>query len=340
MSDNEDCDISPKKNTFLMGHEEAEEFLKNSWLNSQLHNSILISGTEGIGKATLAYKFAKYILSKNESAVDSDSLIINNSHPDFKIIERSYTETDKKKLFKSIKDGNRLDDEELKGLKKSAFIKVDEVRTINSFLSKKSGTDGWRVVLIDSIDDMNANSANAVLKILEEPPYKTLILLISHNPNKLLATIKSRCIKINLKPLSKPVIASLLRRYRPKTLETEVKKLAEISNGSIGKAINYADLGAVKKYDDLNSLIMQKEKFSIVKMHSLLNDASSNEDSYLLLQEMLLKIIKDNIKTSKDPKELAGIWFDAIKVFDDVDRLNLDKKQALTTIIVNISKRI
>ena len=188
MSDNECCDISPKKNNFLLGHEEAEQFLKTAWQDSKLHNSLLISGAEGIGKATLAYKFAKFVLSHSNLDVDVEKLIVNNSHPDFKVIERDFTDTDKRKIIKAIKDGDAMGDDELKGLKKSAFIKVDEVRTINEFLSKKSGTDGWRIVIIDSIDDMNANSANAVLKILEEPPAKTLIILISHNPNRLLPT--------------------------------------------------------------------------------------------------------------------------------------------------------
>lgn len=115
------------------------------------------------------------------------------------------------------------------------------VRTINEFLAKKSSNDGWRVVIVDSIDDLNNAGANAILKILEEPPAKTVIMLISHNPNRLLPTIRSRCAKMNLKPLAENEVASLLRRYRPELSEKAVKGLAELSSGSIGKAIRYAD---------------------------------------------------------------------------------------------------
>lgn len=118
-------------------------------------------------------------------------------------------------------------------MKKSAIIKVDDVRTINEFLSKKSSNDNWRVVIVDSIDEMNANGANAILKILEEPPYKTIIMLISHNPGRLLPTIKSRCAKLALRPLEVGETASLIRRYRPevneKMLKTWQSFVAEVS---------------------------------------------------------------------------------------------------------------
>ena len=235
--------VSPKNNPYLIGHREAEQMFLTAWQNNSLHNSWLISGIEGIGKATLAYKFARFLLSADESRkfeytsldVSPDStvfrLISQNSHPDLKIIERDYTETDRKKILKSIKDGEKMSDEELKSLKKSAFIRVDDVRTINEFMSKRSSNDGWRIVIIDSIDDMNPSSANAVLKILEEPPHKALMLLISHNPNRLLPTIKSRCAKLDLKPLSDSDLASLLRRYRPELPETKVKRIGQYWQG-------------------------------------------------------------------------------------------------------------
>ncbi|MFR8206156.1 MAG: hypothetical protein ACLU99_07325 [Alphaproteobacteria bacterium] len=119
---------------------------------------------EGIGKATLAYRFARFLLSADNTRKDSYTsldvspaspvfkLVSNNSHPDLKIIERDYTDTDKKKILKAIKDGEQLSSGEMKELKKSAFIRVDDVRTINEFLSKRSSNDGWRIVIIDSID--------------------------------------------------------------------------------------------------------------------------------------------------------------------------------------------
>ena len=251
-----------------------------------------------------------------------------------------FTDTDRRKILKAIKEGEQLSDEEMKGLKKSAFIRVDDVRTINEFLTKRSADNNWRIVIIDSIDDMNPASANAVLKILEEPPYKTVMMLISHNPNKLLPTIRSRCAKLQLPPLADNQVASLLRRYRPALAEKAVQSLVGIASGSIGKALAYADNNALGKYDDLSKIVYAKNKFSIADLLAFCDAAVSDEDSYYLIQELVLKFIAENVRASDHPDELAGAWDNAIKVFNETERLNLDKKQALINIITNVIKVI
>ena len=344
--------LIPRKNDYLLGFEKEEKFLLDAWKNKTLHNSWLFSGVEGIGKATLAYKFARFVLyadyakkdSYNSLNIPKDSgvfnLVSNNSHPDLKIIERDYTDTDKKKVLKAIKDGEQLSDDELKGLKKSAFIRIDDVRTVNEFLAKRSGNDGWRVVIIDSIDDMNTASANAILKILEEPPHKTLMLLISHNPNRLLPTIKSRCAKLNLHPLAETDVASLLRRYRPELNEKEVKELAELSSGSIGKAIMYADNDALNVYQKLSKIVYSRDKFVLGDVLDFCNTYSADDESYDLAQELILKFIAENVHQTSNLEEFAKSWDETIKIFNETAGLNLDKRQALMNIIVNLCKRI
>ena len=343
-------DCSPRRNVFLQGQEAAEQMLLEAWKNNSLHNSWLFSGVEGIGKATLAYRFARFLLYADESKreayttlnVPEDSavfkLVASGSHPDLKVLERDYTETDRKKVMKAIKDGDALSDEELKGLKKSAFIRVDDVRTINEFLAKKSSNDGWRVVIIDSVDDMTAASANAILKILEEPPLKTVMLLISHNPNRLLPTIRSRCAKLNMQPLEENVVASLLRRYRPELPENKVKNLAHICSGSIGKALVYADKGALEIYEQLSSLVAEGKKFKLADLLGFCDDAMKDEDSYYLVQELLLKYLAENIRACANTEAMLEMWDKAIRDFDDAERLNLDKKQVLLGVLHNICK--
>jgi len=344
--------ISPKNNNFLLGQEKAEHILLDAWKNNSMHNSWLLCGIEGIGKATLAYRFAKFLLSADITKKDNYTsleisennpvykLIVNNAHPDLKIIERDYTDTDKRKILKAIKEGEALSDEELKGLKKSSFIRVDDVRTINEFLSKKSADNNWRVVIIDSIDDMNSASANAVLKILEEPPAKSILLLISHNPGRLLPTIKSRCAKLQMQPLADNEVASLLRRYRSNLSEKDIAGLVNISSGSIGKAIIYSDKNALRYYDDLCKIIYAKEKFLLNDLLSFCDLATKDEDSFNLVQELILKFIAENITNSSNIEELSSVWENAIKVFDETNRLNFDKKQVLINIINNLIKVI
>lgn len=341
----------PRDNFFLLGHEEAEKLFLDAWKKGSLHNSWLISGIRGIGKATLAYRLARFILSADTSAKEKYTsleispsapavrLMSNNAHPDFKVLERDFTEQERKKIMKAIKDGERLSNDELKEMKKSAFIRVDDVRTVNDFLSRRSSQDGWRIVLIDSVDDMNTASANAILKILEEPPYKTLMLLVSHNPERLLPTIRSRCAKLSLHPLAENQVASLLRRYRPSLPETQIKKIAAISSGSIGKALNYVDNDALKRYDQLSGIAFSGKNFKINDITDFCAAAVSGEESYALTQELVFKFLSEAAKAAADPSGLAAVWESAVRTFAQTDSLNMDKRQALMNIIVSICKQ-
>ena len=345
-----DASFAPRDNPYLIGHEEAENFFLQCWKNNSLHNSWLISGIEGIGKASLGYRLARFILEADENKKNSYDkleispssttfrLISNNAHPDFKVIERDYTDTDRKKVLKAIKEGEQLSKEELDELKRSAFIRVDDVRTVNEFLAKRSSSDGWRVVLIDSVDDMNNAAAIAILIILEEPPHKALMLLISHNPGRLLPTIRSRCAKLELKPLKDAEVASLLRRYRPQLSESNVKKIVSIASGSIGKALSYVDNDAGNIYDSLCALNAAGKSAKISDILDFCANAVNDEDSYELHKELILKFLSEKIKSGIKITETADTWEYAIKTFSETEGLNLDKKQALINIINHICK--
>ena len=342
-------DLNPKSNSYLLGQDEAQKIFLDAWKNNSLHNSWLISGVSGIGKATFAYKVARFLLSVDETKKQNyDNLDINGeqtvfrqvanaSHPDLKIIERGYSETDKRKIIKAIKDGKPLEEEDLKEFKKSTNIKIDEVREIKEFLSKKSADGNWRIVIVDSVDEMNIASANAILKVLEEPPHKTIMLLISHNPNKLLPTIKSRCAKLALKPLEENEVASLLRRYRPEVTEKDVKEAAKLSGGSIGRAISYVDFDALALYESLCKIVYAKSNFQIEDLLNFCNKATAGEEEYNLAKELVLKFISENVLNSP---ALTEVWDTTLETFSETDRLNMDKKQALTKVIINISKVI
>ena len=288
----EKTSFEPKDNAYLVGCEEAEKMFLDAWKNNSLHQSWLISGIKGIGKTTFAYKIARFLLSdEKEKKEDLSSLdilpdsntfrqISKGSHPEFKLIERGYLKTERQKIIKAIKDGNYMSDDELADLKKSSVISVEDVRTINEFLSKKSAEGKWRVVIVDSVDEMNPSSANAILKILEEPPHKALILLISHNPGGLLPTIKSRCAKLHLKPLSENQVASLLRRYRSDLNEDMIKKIVSISGGSIGKAISYADGNALEFYAAFRSHIYDSILYVRANLRSYTHDVNNDLCSF------------------------------------------------------------
>ena len=194
---------TPRLNPDLKGQAEAEREFLQEFESGRMHHAWLISGPRGIGKATFAYRIARYVLAQknliqegpaqtldfvyNSHTENSDAsevtMLLEHQHPVFRRVA-SGTHAD----FLSIERGV---DEKTKVVRKE--IIVDDVRAIKSFLNKTPVEGDWRVVLIDAVDEMTTSAENALLKVLEEPPRRALLLLVSHNPNSLLATSRSRC---------------------------------------------------------------------------------------------------------------------------------------------------
>lgn len=346
----DEINISPRNNSFLLGQSKAEDIFLKAWKNQTMHHAWILNGPKGIGKATLAYRIARFMLWADENKKDMyNSLnvpensevfrqVASDSHPDLMVVERDYIETDRKKIIKAIQKGEAPDEEELSAMKKSAFIRVDDVRKVNEFLSKTSFNDNWRIVIIDSADEMNKNAANALLKILEEPPAHTILLLVSHNPGMLLPTIRSRCAKLPLQMLDAAETASLLRRYRPNLNEAMIKKIAEMCPQSIGKAILYADLDAVGMYNGLCKILYAKQKFALSDLLDFCTSVTSDAESFYLLQELILKFIRESMPQSNEAETLYACWNDANRMFADCQNINMDKKQMLINLLTKISK--
>ena len=345
-------DFSPQNNVYLLGQEEAESIFLQAWKNNAMHHAWILSGESGIGKATLAYRIARFLFyadinnkdKYNSLNVSPDNPIFqqvaNGSYPDLTVLERDYTETDKRKVISAIRKGEVMTDEEMASLKRSAFIRVDDVRKVNEFLAKTSFNNGWRVVIIDSADDMNKNAANALLKILEEPPAKTLLLLISHNPGLLLPTIRSRCAKLPLRILSDNEVSSLLRRYRSELSEDIIARLAEMSGGSIGRAILYADNGAVKLYDDLCRLLYAKQNYSLSALLDFCDTATETAEKFALCEELVMKFFRENMQSCNDKEEFYVLWNEARKKFADCTGVNMDKRLMLINLLNKICKAL
>ena len=346
----EEQNIKPQKNSFLIGQEEAEKVFLNAYKSDIMHHAWILSGPQGIGKATLAYKIARFLLAADASKkeqytslnISENSPIFqqvaNDSNPDLMILERDYIETDRKKIISAIKHGEPLNETELSSLKKSAFIRVDDVRKVNEFLTKTSFNDGWRIVIIDSADDMNKAAANALLKILEEPPAKTLLLLISHNPGMLLATIRSRCAKLPIRTLSDETVASLLRRYRSDLNENMIARLTQMSNGSIGKAMLYADTDAVGLYEDMCAILCARRNYSLNDLLDFTAEIAADADKFGIIRELIIKFIKENLQNCQDIEALYGCWNKAERGFADCANINMDKRFMLINLLTEICK--
>lgn len=216
----------------FLGHERAESLFLRLWKRGRVPHAWLLSGPEGIGKATFARRIAKFVLAAGADAA-ADSLAVAPDHP----VGRRVASGGHPDLM-VLSRGAGAGEEAVRRV-----IGVDEVRGAGRFLSLTPGEAGWRVVIVDSADELNANAANALLKMLEEPPSNTLILLISHVPGRLPATLRSRCCRLALAPLPRPVLRELLEAQLPESDAGGRETLAELAEGSIGRAVALADAG-------------------------------------------------------------------------------------------------
>ena len=251
----------PWRNQRLLGHESAEKTMLAAHQSGRLHHAWLLAGPRGIGKATLAWRFARFLLSGQAEAglfgsepdsldVPADtpgrSLVDARSHPDLFHLRRMLNP-----------DTGRM----------RAEIAVDDVRELGGFMHMTPAMGKWRVAIIDAADEMTRNSANAVLKILEEPPPNAVLLMVAHAPGRLLPTIRSRCRRLALPPLGEEIVMRLLGDYAPAVKAEERLVLARLSEGSIGRALDLAGAGSLELYREMVDVLATLPDLDMVRLH-------------------------------------------------------------------------
>ena len=243
----------PRETQALFGQDTAQADFLQAYGSDRLHHGWLITGPKGVGKATLAWQIARFLLATPPVQDDGlfgappppTSLTIAEDHP----VARRMLAGSEPGLFVL----RRPYDDKAKRLK--AQITVDEVRKLKGFFALSAADGGRRVVIVDAADDMNVNAANAILKLLEEPPDRTTLLLISHQPSRLLPTIRSRCRELRLAPLAATDMAHALHATDTDLNAVDADALAALSGGSVGEAVRLIQQDGLKLYADIVKLL-------------------------------------------------------------------------------------
>lgn len=356
----------PRANPDLVGHRDAENRILDAMAGGRIHHAWLIAGPRGIGKATLAYRFGRALLASGEgqaalavpSADSADSLALEpdspvfrkvaaRSHPDLLAIERGLNTA-----------GTRLRND----------IVVDDVRTVSTFLSLTAAERGFRVVIIDGAEWMNRQAANALLKTLEEPPPRTVILLISHAPGRLLPTIRSRCRRLVLRPLGDPEILGLLSRYAPGLDEADRLLATRLGEGSIGRALALVEAGGTRLYGAMVDLLASAGGAEIARIHALADqlgrsggEGGHDHDSFEVFSDLLRWWLNRLIRCralGQLPQALtegedaaiarcagAGtldqwleVWEKTGRLFERARSVNLDRRQVLLNVFAMLPR--
>lgn len=307
-----------RENSDFIGHGEAVAALHNAATSGRLHHAWLIGGQLGVGKATLAYRFARWLLAGATTA----DLSVPVSHPAFKRVAAN-THTD----LLSIE--RRFDD---KRKKMQSEIVIDTVLEVGKFLRLTAGEGGWRVVIVDGAEEMNRNAANALLKLLEEPPKRAILLLVSHAPGRLLPTIRSRCRTLNLSPLADADVLTLLRSQAPELSGTDAARVARLSEGSIGRALTLAEENGLAIAGLVDEALAGG--LAPARAQAVADTLARSEDGYEVFMNLLRSRLASATRQAARDNQTGlggrvGLWEEFGKLEREVQNLNLDKRAAI-----------
>ena len=329
----------------LIGHGAAEAILSKAWSSGKLAHGWLLTGSEGIGKATLAFRFARAILS---GAMDRAALpalpgmagpeqlpdvspddiaarrIAAGSHPGLKAVRRSINpRTDK------------LRNE----------IVVDDVRDAMRFLTKTAADGGWRIVIVDPVDEMNRNAANALLKSLEEPPGKCLFLLVNHVAGTVLPTIRSRCRILALSALGPEDLRAALSAAAPDLAAGADETVLELAAGSPGRAIRLLDADAGALESRIGAILDAPEEAGGLQALDLAEQVAraGAAIAFRTVGELLARraaIVAREAPQSVLRDAAAALWFELGERFRQTELLNLDRRHTVLKACRDIRKLV
>jgi DNA polymerase-3 subunit delta' len=306
--------------TPLHGHDAAVAAFRAGLDSGRLHHAWLLAGPKGIGKALFADKAALRILAG--ATLDTPGLDVPDDHPAARLIAAG-SHPDFMRLERLVKDS---------GTELARSINVDQVRGLQRLFATTSSMSPWRAVVIDAIDDLEAGGANALLKNLEEPPPSTVFLLVSHAPERLLPTIRSRCRLLRFSPLGNDAMTSALRAALPDADDNEIAALAEVGEGAPGRAIAWRGLDVDALDREIEALVGKGDPANARRAALAQSLAlKSAQPRYEVFLARAPSRIAAEARRRRGPAlaEALGLWERASDLASGAQRLSLDPQSTV-----------
>lgn len=309
----------PRETTALFGHAEAEQTLLNAYRGGRVPHAWLLGGEGGIGKATLAYRMARFVLAhplpQAQAVQAATSLAVPDDHPVARRIA-GQAHSDLLVLERTLNDKGKLRQD----------IAVDDVRRSVAFFGSTAGEGGWRVAIVDSVEELNRAGANALLKVVEEPPPKALILLISHAPGRIMSTIRSRCRQLALRPLAVDEVVQAAATALGQPAETDdIRTAAAAAEGSVARALMFLEGPALELRQRVVGLLEQLPQLDQRALHALADKLGGTDAETL---DAFMDTINAwlGARLTNGPQEIGRL----VRVAEASERVNAAARDAAT----------
>jgi DNA polymerase III subunit delta' len=313
----------PRHTTAFFGHADAERTLLDAYRGGRMPHAWLIGGPAGIGKATLAYRVARFVLAypdptaaavQGARSLELDPAhgtvrrIAGQAHPDLIVLERTENENG---VLRTV-------------------ITVEQTGRTGSFFGSTAGEGGWRVCIVDSADELHPAAANKLLKVLEEPPARSIFLLVSHAPGRLLPTIRSRCRRLDLRPLAQDdIVRAVTATLDGEADAGDVARAAAAADGSVAAALDLLDGPALAIRERVLGLIRQLPAMDIEALHALGDVAADNAVFAAFIDTVrawLVSRLHDGPQERRRLDRIAGAWEKVNSAISDALEYNLDRR--------------
>jgi DNA polymerase-3 subunit delta' len=337
--DTDDSAVShPRTTLALFGHGDAERTLLEAYRSDRIPHAWLIGGERGLGKATLAYRMARFVLAHPDPASpavqNASSLAVPTDHPAARRIA-ARAHSDLLALHRVINEKTgRLYTE----------IRVEDVRRSVSFFGSTAGEGGWRVAIVDSVDELNVEGENALLKVLEEPPPRALLLLIAHSPGRVLATIRSRCRTLLLRPLpAKEVALAAAAALGESAVTPEIRAAAEAADGSVGRALMLLEGDVLELHRRVVDLLARLPRLDQRALHELADEVSGTEAETLAafmdaVNGWLSARLHSGSPEAQRLARVAEVWDSVNRAASEAEAYNLDRKPLVFSVFKRLSE--